>query len=169
MADPLVTALRSLSLAAGIAPDVASSLVANRDRLIRTLLQAPSNPTQVVPNVVGSALDGLGERNVRLTLAMFADEAIRSGVQATFIRFDVSQDAFRTISSTVVEPVVRAAGVRDASLRASLIAAHLGGLVAMRYGAKVEPLASVSDDVIVAWYAPIIQQLIDPTQPLAGT
>ena len=169
MADPLVTALRSLSLAAGIAPDVASSLIANRDRLVRTLLEAPVNPTQVVPNVVGSALDGLGERIVRLTLAMFADDAIRSGVQATFIRFDGSQDAFRIISSTVVEPVVRAAGVRDVPLRASLIAAHLGGLVAMRYGAKVEPLASVPDEVIVAWYAPIIQQLIDPSQPLAGT
>ena len=164
-----MTALRSLSLAAGIAPDVASSLIANRDRLVRTLLEAPVNPTQVVPNVVGSALDGLGERIVRLTLAMFADDAIRSGVQATFIRFDGSQDAFRIISSTVVEPVVRAAGVRDVPLRASLIAAHLGGLVAMRYGAKVEPLASVPDEVIVAWYAPIIQQLIDPSQPLAGT
>lgn len=162
MADPLTAALRSLSLAAGVAPDVAKSLVTNRDRLVRALIQAPLNPRQAVPDVVGSAIDGLGERIVRLTLALFADETIRSGVQSAFGRLDSAPDALRTIQTTIVEPVVSATGVSDVPLRASLIAAHLGGLVAMRYGARVEPLASVSDDVIVGWYAPIIQQLIDP-------
>jgi hypothetical protein len=56
--------------------------------------------------------------------------------------------------------------VPDASLRAALIAAHLSGLIGVRFGARLEPLASASEDDIVAWYAPIIQDLLDPTKPL---
>lgn len=171
MTDPVTNALRSLSIAAGIAPDVAKSLVNNRDQLLRALIQAPYDPQSAIPGLIGSAVNGLGERVVRLTLIIFSNESIRSGMQgaATNVNIEGVGDAMRTVQSLVVEPVVAASGVPDANIRAALIAAHLGGLIALRYGAKVEPLASASEDDIVSWYAPIIQRLLDPTIPLDGT
>jgi hypothetical protein len=168
MTDPVTSALRSLSIAAGVAPDVAKSIVTNRDQLLRALLQFPLNPNGALPGVIGSAIDGLGERIVRLTLAIFGDDTIRSGVQgaAMNVKVDGAADVLRPLQSLIIEPVVAATGVPDAGMRAALIAAHLSGLIGVRYGARVEPLASASEDDIVAWYAPIIQQLLDPTIPL---
>jgi hypothetical protein len=51
-------------------------------------------------------------------------------------------------------------------LRGALISAYLSGIIAYRYFLKVEPLASLSEDQVVAMVAPVIQNLIDPTKPL---
>jgi len=168
MTDPLTAALRSLSIAAGVAPDVAKSIVTNREQLLRAVLQFPLNPQGALPGVIGSAIDGLGERLVRMTLTIFGNDAIRAGMQgaATNINLDGTSDVLRSLQVNLVEPIVATTGVPDASLRAALIAAHLSGLIGVRFGARLEPLASASEDDIVAWYAPIIQDLLDPTKPL---
>jgi hypothetical protein len=57
-------------------------------------------------------------------------------------------------------------GVGDARMRGALISAYLGGVLVTRYGARVEPLASATEDDVVAMVAPTIQGLIDPTKPL---
>ncbi|MCP4893186.1 MAG: TetR/AcrR family transcriptional regulator, partial [Actinomycetales bacterium] len=42
------------------------------------------------------------------------------------------------------------------------------GIVIARYGVAVEPLASASEDEVVALVGPTIQRLLDPTQPLSA-
>ena len=56
----------------------------------------------------------------------------------------------------------------DCSLRGALITSFLGGIVIARYGVAVEPLASASEDEVVALVGPTIQRLLDPTQPLSA-
>ena len=53
-------------------------------------------------------------------------------------------------------------------MRAALISSHLIGLAATRYVVKLEPLASASEDQVVRIYAPMIQDLLDPTKPVKG-
>jgi hypothetical protein len=166
MADPVSSALRSITLAAGIAPDVAKSLVSNRDQVIAALLRAPMDPRGAVPGILSPSLDGLGDRVVRMTCAIFGDDLLRAGIHGAVNQLDGVGESLSTIQNLIVEPIVNTAGGKDVSLRASLIAAQLGGLVAVRYVAKIEPLASAPEDVIVAWYGPIIQRLLDPATPL---
>jgi hypothetical protein len=166
MSDPVSSAIRSITLAAGIAPELAKSLVSNRDQVISALLRAPMNPRGAVPELVSPVLDGLGERMVRMTCAIFGDDLLRAGIHGAVNQLDGMGESLSTIQQLIVEPVVKTAGGSEVSLRASLIAAQLGGLVAVRYVAKIEPLASADEDVIVAWYGPIIQRLLDPATPL---
>ena len=57
-------------------------------------------------------------------------------------------------------------GVKDARMRGALVTSYLGGILMSRYVLRIEPLASASEEQVVALVAPTIQALIDPTQPL---
>jgi hypothetical protein len=67
------------------------------------------------------------------------------------------------MSASVLDRVVAALGVPDARLRGSVISSYLMGIVMSRYVVKMEPLASASDDEIVAMVGPAVQALLDPT------
>jgi Tetracyclin repressor-like, C-terminal domain len=58
-------------------------------------------------------------------------------------------------------PSVQALTEDERLLRSSLIAAQLMDLAFMRFVWKIEPLASMDDDDIVAAIAPIIQRYLD--------
>ena len=49
----------------------------------------------------------------------------------------------------------------EPTLRSALIAAQLMGLAFMRFVWKIEPLASLDDDAVVAAIAPTIQRYLD--------
>jgi hypothetical protein len=169
MPEPAETAARTVALAAGIAPSIMKSLIDNRDRVLAAALQAPFAPTRAVPNLLSPALDGLGERIVRMTCLLAADERIHAGVRSAMGRSAPSvpiDDLLGPVQALIVEPLFNVLGVPDARMRGALITAHLSGLVATRYVVGLEPLASASDDEVAAWFGPIIQRLIDPTIPL---
>jgi hypothetical protein len=170
MPDPAETAARTMALAAGIAPGVMRSLIDNRDRIIAAALQAPRSPNQAIPNLLSPALDGLGERTVRMTCLLAADERIFSGLRSAMSRAAPAvpvDDLLGPIQELIVDPLFAVLGVPDARMRGALITAHLSGMVATRYVVGLEPLASATDDEIAAWFGPIIQRLIDPTVPLS--
>jgi hypothetical protein len=170
MPDPAETATRAMALAAGVAPGVMKSLIDNRDRIISAALQAPRSPNQAIPNLLSPALDGLGERIVRMACLLAADERIFSGLRAAMSRAAPAvpvDDLLGPIQELIVDPLFAVLGVPDARMRAALVTAHLSGMVATRYVVALEPLASASDDEIAAWFGPIIQRLIDPTVPLS--
>lgn len=58
-------------------------------------------------------------------------------------------------------PSAQALNADERALRGSLIAAQLTGLAFMRFAWKIEPLASMDDDDIVAAIAPAIQRYLD--------
>ena len=169
MSDSGQTAARTVALAAGIAPSIMKSLIDNRDRVIAAALQAPFAPNRAVPNLLSPALDGLGERIVRLTCLLAADDRVHAGMRSAMSRSMPSlpgDDLLGPIQDLIVEPLFNVLGVPDARMRGALITAHLSGLVATRYVVGLEPLASASDDDVAAMFGPVIQRLIDPTIPL---
>ena len=60
------------------------------------------------------------------------------------------------------EIVARLAALLDGDqLRATLVASQIVGLIALRYIARVEPLASLDREEIVALVAPTLQRYLD--------
>lgn len=161
------TAIRTLALAAGIAPDALVALVGNPDRLIAAAMQAPLQPAAAVRSVFAQAMDGLGSRIVRMALVLAADTGVHEGVRDAAGRVP-DLTGVRKLQDSVIGPVFAILGVPDAPMRGALITAQLSGLIAARNVMKLEPLASVSDEEIVAFYGPIVQRLLDPTRPLEG-
>jgi hypothetical protein len=168
MAVSAETAIRTLALAAGIAPDALISLAGSPDRLLAAALQAPVQPTAAVRSILAQAFDGLGDRLVRLALVLAADDGVHDGVRDVVGRMPdmPSTSIVQGLQDTVIRPLFAILGVPDAPMRGALITAQLGGLIATRNVMKLEPLASASDDELVAFYGPIVQRLLDPTIPL---
>ncbi|MBM3669773.1 MAG: TetR family transcriptional regulator [Actinobacteria bacterium] len=174
------TTLKAVASAAGIAPDVLASLYRNREELLRAALQLPFDPTSAVPRLVGPGLDGMGERLVRAALAVMESDQMRSdiayvgraasgGLGSAGGSVDVVglvRGAFDFVQDTVVDRALESLGVPDARMRGALITSYLAGVMSTRYVVKMEPLASASDDEVVALVAPLIQRTLDPRNPL---
>lgn len=168
--------VRSISAAAGVGPTVLTSYYRNKAELFAAVMDLPFDPTSAIPRLVAPGLDGMGERLVRLALRAAQDEQVRSdfGYLAPGVpeAFNATPGAVRAVwefvSGEVVDQVLVLAGIPDAKMRGALITSYLGGVLVARYAAHIEPLASASEDVVVALVAPTIQDLLDPTRPLLG-
>ena len=166
------TTVKSVAVAAGVAPAVVRSLFDNKEQLFAAAMQLPVNPGQAIPALFAQGLDGMGERIVRLALTMMSEDRVRSDVSGVVQASPRIEKSARTVAEfmhlSLVDSLVTAIGVPDARMRVSLISSHLAGLAATRYVIRLEPLASASDDEIVRIYGPLIQDLLYPTCPLTG-
>lgn len=162
--------IRSIAAAAGVAPSVMSSYYRNKADLFAAVMDLPFDPTSAIPRLVAPGLDGMGERLVRLALRAADDERVRADVSSAASGFTTPPDEVRAIwefvSTEIIDQALAALGVRDARMRGALISAYLGGVLVTRYTIRVEPLASATEDQVVAMVSPTIQELIDPTKPL---
>jgi len=174
------TTLKSVAVAAGVAPDVVRSLYRNKEQLFAAALTLPFDPARAVPRLVAPGLDGLGARLVRLSLTWLDDDQVRADIARLAVgRPEAPAVGAAAASSTpvaelralseylatvVIDPVLATLGVPDARLRAALITSHLVGMATTRYVLRIEPLASASEDDVVRLLAPAIQDLLDPTR-----
>jgi hypothetical protein len=65
------------------------------------------------------------------------------------------------LSRTVLTPLLRARRVDDAAATVELVAAQLAGIAVLRYVTRMEPVASMPVDDLVAWVAPGVQATLD--------
>lgn len=181
------TTVKSVAAAAGVAPGVVKSLYTNKERLFAAAMRLPYDPAQAVPELIAPGLDGLGERLVRMVLTLMGDQQVRDDL-ARLLKSDAAASASATaaraampgddasaaleqlrfvteyLQSTVIDRVVAAVGVPDARMRVAVISSYLVGIAATRYLLRVEPLASATDDEVVALVGPTVQVLLDPTR-----
>ena len=164
------TTMKGVAAAAGVAPDVVKRYYRNREALFAAAMRLPFDPATSVAQLLAPGIDGMGERMVRITLRMLDDpetrdqlaEMVRAGAGAS--RATASLREF--LESAVVDRIVAALGVPDARMRVSLATSYLLGIATTRYVLQIEPIASATEDEIVALVAPAIQAaLTTPTQP----
>lgn len=173
------TTMKSVATAAGVAPSIVSSMYRNKEQLFTAAMKLPFDPIRAIPLLVAPGLDGMGERIVRVSLGVMSDEQVRKDAGAVVDAArgylgspsdSAAIGSLRAISGFVQEEVIdralSAAGVPDARMRGALVSAYLAGILSTRYVVRLEPLASASDDEVVALVGPVIQGLIDPTIPL---
>lgn len=164
--------VRSIASAAGVAPSVLSSYYRNKAELFAAVMDLPFDPASAIPRLVAPGLDGLGERLVRLALRAAQDDRVRADVSAAATNVGPPPDSVRAVwefvSTEVIDQALAAVGVKDARMRGALVTSYLGGVLVARYVLVIEPLASASENEVVALVAPTIQDLIDPTHPLPG-
>lgn len=165
--------IRSIASAAGVAPSVMSSYYRNKADLFAAVMNLPFDPASAIPRLVAPGLEGMGERLVRLALRAAEDDQVRSDMASAASGLpglpgppEEIRAIWEFVSNEIIDQALAAVGVPDARMRGALISAYLGGVLVTRYTARVEPLASASEDHVVAMVAPTIQDLIDPTKPL---
>lgn len=165
------TTYKGLAAAAGVAPTVLRKYYDNKEAIFAAALKLPTDPAGAVPALLAPGIDGLGERVVRLTMDILEDPKVRDDL-VSMVRGGASAAALTKsmqsyLEVAVIDRVVAAIGVPDARMRGALISSYLIGIVAGRYVARIEPLASASEEQVVRMVAPTIQALLDPRVPLA--
>ena len=167
----LNTTIKGVAATAGVAPDVVRRYYANREALFAAAMRLPFDPAMSIAALLAPGIDGLGDRMVRVTLRMLDDpetrdqlaEMVKDGAGAT-----KATSALREFFETeMIDRVVAFLGVPDARMRVVLATSYLMGVAASRYVLQVEPLASATEDEVVAMVGPMVQMALTTPIPNA--
>ena len=164
--------MRGVAAAAGVAPSVMRKYYANKEQMFAAAMRLPFDPSRSVPELLAPGLDGMGERIVRGTFDVLKDEDARqqiidlfqagasAGKAAQSLRDFLEEVGGRPGSSHGRHP--RRTDARGADLKPP----HRTGGDALRDQARAAGIGP--EDQVVRIYAPMIQDLLDPTKPVKG-
>ncbi|GAA1364876.1 TetR family transcriptional regulator [Catellatospora chokoriensis] len=157
--------MRAIAAAAEVDPALVHHYFGTKEQLFVATMQFPMDPRELIDKVVAGGADEAGVRLARLFVTVWDSPVGIVGVSV--IRSAMTNEwtmrLFREFVTTQILRRVQAELKLDpaeAPLRASLVASQIGGLVLMRYIMKLEPLASLPADQVVAAVAPNLQHYI---------
>jgi AcrR family transcriptional regulator len=163
------TSLRSIALEAGVDPTLVSHFFGSKQRLFAEVMQLPFDPAQVLPHILAGDPAGIGARLARFVVSVLT--APEGAARMTgLIRAAASEDAAAVVvrervSRDILAPLAAGLGSDRPELRGSLVASQVVGMVMARYVVKVEPLASLPPEEVVALIAPVLQRYLAEPLP----
>ena len=153
--------MRAIAAEAGVDPALISYHFGSKRGLFGAALELSMNPALVLAQVLDAPADVLPERLLRALLAVW--DHPEHGAQLVGLLRGVVSDAetalvFReVVEREILGRIAERLGGRDASARASAMAVQLGGLIFLRHVLRVEPVASMSADELVAAVLPALR------------
>ena len=157
------TTVRAVAADAGVDAALVHYYYGSKDGLFVAAMQVPFRPAEVIGPLVEGGVDGLGERMVRRLLGVWDanQAALLTLVQGATSHPGAAVAVREFISREIIGRVEGAVTADRARLRANLVASQIMGLLAARYIARVEPLASLPADEVVPLVAPTLQRYLD--------
>jgi AcrR family transcriptional regulator len=159
------TRLRDVAEDAGVDPALVHYFFGSKDGLFVAAMELPVRPAEVLGPLVEAGVAGLGERMVRRLLGVWDPPENRAALLAIVHSASAHPGAAAALREFITREIVgRVAGAVEAdrpALRANLVASQVMGLLAARYIAKLEPLASLDAEDVVPLVAPTLQRYLD--------
>lgn len=162
--------IRAIAHAAKVDPALVLHFYGTKEDLFSAAMHFP-RPAEVLPLVLASGVDGLGERLARFFFRTW-DAPAGAGLLGLLRSVHTSERAAAMmrefISSELLARVAPALGGRQRELRATLAVSHLIGVAILRYVVKLEPIASASPATLARLIGPTIQRYLDPSPRRRG-
>jgi AcrR family transcriptional regulator len=159
------TRIRDVARDAHVDPALVHYFFRSKDGLFAAAMELPLRPADVLGPPLAEGIPGLGERLVRRMLSVWDDPVNRSSLLAIVQGASARPEAASALREFITREVVgRIAGALEADrpeLRANLVASQVVGLIGARYVVRVEPIASLDAESIVALVAPTLQRYLD--------
>ena len=157
------TRLRDVAEDAGVDAALVHYFFKSKDGLFAAAMELPFRPAEVIAPVLAEGVDGLGERMARRMLTVWDEPANRAALLAIVRGASGHPGAALALREFVLSEIVGrlAAALGGDQQRATLVASQVVGLIALRYVARVEPLASLDREELVALVAPNLQRYLD--------
>nr|WP_240723259.1 TetR family transcriptional regulator [Haloactinopolyspora alba] len=158
--------VRGIAARAGVDAALVHHYFGTKEKLFLAALEIPFDPEAIAARIADGGLSGLGERAARTFLSVWGDPDKRAPL-LTLLRSAMSNEAaatmLREFATRMILGRVLAAfdGLPDARLRVEAMVSHLFGLVITRYVLQLEPIASTSDEDVIALVAPVLQAYVD--------
>lgn len=156
--------IRGIATGAGVDPALVLHYYGSKADLFTAAVAIPVSPSREMAVLDTVAEDELGEALLGVVLGIWRQPGgldawmglLRSAVvderAATLLR--------EFLASAVFEPVTRRLDVPDAHRRVALAASQVVGLGIARFAVRLEPLASMPEDELVAAVAPTLQRYL---------
>jgi AcrR family transcriptional regulator len=155
--------IRAIAGAAGVDPALVHHFFGTKEDLFAAVMEFPVDPDTILPLVLAGPREEIGERLVRMVLTLWGDPRLRPqfvGVIRSATTNDMGARLLREfISSKVFARVAEALNVPRLNLNAA--ASQIVGVVMLRYVLEIEPMASASEEELVALLAPTIQRYLN--------
>jgi AcrR family transcriptional regulator len=160
--------LRTIAAGAGVDAGLIRHFFGSKDDLFAATLHIPPQLVEQVMTALAGDADGLGERMAGAYFRLWEDPVTAGPVRAvarSAISSNKAADRLRALlSAHLMRPAMSHLAADNADTRVALAGAHLMGVGIARYIVRVEPLASLDRDALIAMCAPAIQRYL--TQPL---
>jgi AcrR family transcriptional regulator len=165
------TTIRAVAADAGVDPALVHHYFGTKDDLFVASLQLPVDPRErLAPALVGGP-DGAAERILGVFLEVWDEPENRLALTG-FVRSVLDGPGERLLREgflpVVLVPVGEGLGIDRPELRMPLVASQVIGLILVRYVLRVEPLASMDAETVVATLAPTIQRYLTGSLPVSG-
>lgn len=159
------TTVRAVARAADVDPALVYHYYGSKENLLDVATTPPQSFLDQIVVAWQTPLGELGEHLVRQMLRNWQDPRHGPIMQAV-MQIAGSEPTTREklrliIQRSMMGPADQALSADERALRSGLIAAQLVGLAFMRFVWKIEPLAELDDDAVVAAIAPTIQRYLD--------
>jgi AcrR family transcriptional regulator len=154
--------IRAIAGSAGVDPALVHHFFGTKEELFAAAMEFPVDPETILPLILAGPRAQIGERLVRTFLRFWSDPGLRPqfvGILRSATTSELGARLLRDfVSSRLIARVAAALEVPDLNLNAA--AAQLVGVVMFRYVLQIEPMASASEDDLVALLAPTIQRYL---------
>jgi AcrR family transcriptional regulator len=167
------TTIRQVALEAGVDPALVVHYFGSKVRLFAAAAELPAPPEKVVERLVDGPRREAGRRLASFVLETLESEDGRHRMLAVVRAATSEPEATRLlrdrITAELLQPVAAQIAADHADYRASLVMMHVLGLAMARYVVRVEPLASLPAESVVADLAPRLQACLSGPVHALGT
>nr|WP_108869874.1 TetR family transcriptional regulator [Tessaracoccus timonensis] len=154
--------MRVIAKEAGVDPALISHYFGSKEGLFEAMLEQSVGVDAIAAEMFSGDVTGLGATMVRVAEQLWASEAGKGVIAIMRRAFAddsqlVRQFATKALLGRLVE---RLPNDEDGMLRASLVATQMSGLLFARHVLRIEPLASLTADQVVALIGPAVQHYL---------
>lgn len=159
------TTIRAVARAADVDPALIYHYFGSKEGLLAAATDPPPRFLQAVARTWATPVADLGEALVRLMLESWADDEVGPVLRAilqTAAHDPGTRDKLRRIVEGGLIGVSQLdLDDRQRLYRSGLVSSQLMGLAMVRYVWRIEPVASMAEEEIVAAVAPTLQRYVD--------
>ncbi|ROQ68083.1 TetR family transcriptional regulator [Streptomyces sp. 840.1] len=158
------TSVRGIAKAAGVDAALVHHYFGTKDEVFAAAIEVSFEPALVLPDILGSSPEGLGERLARYFIGVWENPVSRAPLLAVMRSAMTHEAAAKVLRVFVLrrllDRIADRLDVPDATFRAELAASHMVGIAVLRYVIQAEPLASADPEKIIAMVAPTLQRYL---------
>jgi AcrR family transcriptional regulator len=163
------TTIRGIARAAGVDARLVHHYFDGKEEIFVEAMGFPVRPLEIIEQVLAGPRDGLGERLARTFVAIYEQPGVRERMVGLLSGALAGETGARMLREFITRELLsRIAAQLDADRpqeRAALAASQLVGVVVVRVIVRIEPLASLDSEELVAALAPVLQYHLTAERP----
>jgi AcrR family transcriptional regulator len=159
------TTIRAVARAADVDPALVYHYFGSKEGLLDAATTPPQKWLENVAKTWTTPIPGLGRALLQTMMAAWADEEVGPTLRAILLTAahepSTREKLRRIVEASLMGVSQLGADDHDRLIRSGLISSQIMGLALMRYVWKVEPVASMTEDEVLAAIAPNLQHYIE--------